>query len=80
MQIKTLDERIEELSTAKDFEDRQLYNWLKQLKEYIDRDTPMEIRYSTKLRYYCPKCGELMGQGVRFGFCNKCGQAVKLPD
>lgn len=78
MNIKTLDEKIEELSNSQDFEEKQLHNWLKQLKEYIDRDTPMKVTHITLGgRAICPKCDKLMKLGVETGFCNECGQAIK---
>lgn len=78
MGIKTLDEKIKELSNSPDFEDRQLHNWLKQLKEYIDRDTPMKIMQGTLSgELVCPKCDKNMKIGIKSGFCNECGQAIK---
>lgn len=77
MGIKTLDEKIEELSNSSDFEDKQLHNWLSQLKEYFDRDTPMEvINMNLSGECVCPKCNNHMKLGVRSGFCNECGQAI----
>lgn len=77
MGIKTLDEKIEELSKSSDLEEKQLHNWLSQLKEYIDRDTPMKIMRGTLSgQLVCPKCDKLMKLGVKEGFCNECGQAI----
>lgn len=74
MGIKTLDEKIEELSNSSDFEEKQLHNWLIQLKEYIDRDTPMKVTQgSLSGQMVCPKCDKLMKLGVTHGFCNECG-------
>lgn len=77
MSIKTLDEKIAELSNSSDFEEKQLYNWLSQLKEYIDRDTPMEVTMGNLCgQMVCPKCNKHMKIGVKNGFCNECGQAI----
>ena len=75
---KTLDEKIAELSMSKTTENLQVYNWLSQLKEYIEKDTPMEIKQGTLFgRYVCSKCNKLMRIGVEKGYCNECGQAIK---
>ena len=75
--IKSLDEKIEELKDSKDFEDKQLFNWLSQLKEYHRRDTPMKIeRMALSGQCVCPNCNKNMAIGIESGFCNECGQAL----
>lgn len=77
--MKTLDQKIKELSKSSNEEDKQVFHWLSQLKEYIQRDTPMKITHCTLSGCrVCPKCGKLMKLGITDGFCNECGQAVKL--
>lgn len=76
--IKSLDEKIEELSHSADFEEKQMHNWLSQLREYLERDTPMKVeRITLSGCCICPKCDTLMKMGVVEGFCNECGQAIK---
>lgn len=59
-------------------EHRQLANWLKTLREYYERDTPMKVTHiSLAGKYTCPQCGELMALGVK-KFCDVCGQALKI--
>lgn len=72
--LMTLQEAIENPLGAEEF---QLRNWLKQLDEYIKRDTPQKIeKTSLGGRDKCPNCGELMALRAK-NFCDKCGHRVE---
>lgn len=71
--LKTLQEAI---NHPLECEEQQLKNWLKQLEEYIKRDTPMKIQHMNLCgNSFCPACGEKMALTVE-NFCDKCGQRI----
>lgn len=77
---KTLDKRITEYAESDNPEDKQLYDWLVELKQYRAKNAPMEIqcgRLSGQME--CPNCKRPMKIGITRGYCNLCGQAVKMP-
>jgi len=78
--MMTLDEAIiycEEKTDCTEcgMEHKQLGNWLKMLKKYIDLDTPKCVKEETLHGYpICPTCGRVMLLcAVR---CN-CGQRIR---
>ena len=72
--LKTLQEAI---ANPLECEEWQLKNWLKQLDEYIKRDTPTKPQYMNLCgNHFCPACGEEMALTVE-NFCDKCGQRIK---
>ena len=71
--ILTLQEAI---NNPQDCEDWQIRNWLKQLNEYIRRDSELVVqKMCLDGRRICPACGEAMALGVE-NFCDKCGQRI----
>ena len=54
----------------------QLSNWLKSLKEYIKKDTPMQvIKGNFCGNLICPNCNGIMALGVK-NYCDICGQLL----
>lgn len=59
-------------------EEYQLSNWLCMLSEYLERDTDMDVKYtSLDGRRECPSCKAKMALGVK-NFCDKCGHKIKI--
>ena len=71
--LMTLEQAIQ---NPLDCEEKQLKNWLTTLKEYIDRDTDMNVELMCLTgQSVCPYCGENMALGVE-NFCDKCGKKI----
>lgn len=58
---------------------------LNTLQELVDKETSMKPKpqnpyLATEEKYYCPKCGELLGHGIikseLFKYCSDCGQKL----
>ena len=76
--LKTLDETIEEYEELSgfDFEYTQLSNWLKSLREYVEKDTPKKVTMGNlQGNSVCPHCGKHMALSVK-NYCDVCGGAL----
>ena len=79
--MMAIDDAIEYYKNKADFIEGgirywQLSNWLLQLKEYIEKDTPMEVvEGCLDGCCICPKCGGHTALGVK-KYCDVCGQAI----
>jgi len=81
--MMTIEEAIEHCEEKTDctecgLEHWQLGNWLKTLKEYIEKDIPKQVTQGCLTgKCICPRCGERMALGVK-NYCDICGQAIRL--